>query len=189
MRTTGAADRTSSERRAATVSAVPADLEALLHTLYKQHFQELARTARVLLDTSEAAHDAVHDAFVATYRSRPRVSTEQQLLAYLRVAVINQARSVMRRRRTSDRAQLLLETSTETSVDVESVITGQETDRELLAALRDLPARHQQVLIHRFLHGMNASDVAIALDLSESSVRSVQVRALRTLRKKLGPSR
>ena len=62
--------------------------------VYATAYRDLLRVAFVLTGSSAAAEDVVHDVFC---RVGPRIATLDNPAAYLRVAVVNQCRSLHRR--------------------------------------------------------------------------------------------
>src|ERR1700689_4632970 len=90
-----AADRTASD-----------DLVAELH---RAHALTLVRLANLLLRDPQAAEDVVQDAFIGLYRALPRLKDHGEIQPYLRAAVINRARSVLRSRSRALRRAVLHE--------------------------------------------------------------------------------
>jgi DNA-directed RNA polymerase specialized sigma24 family protein len=76
-----------------------ADTDELVRDLYQAHALALIRAAKLLLRDQPSAEDAVQDAFLGLYQALPRLSDHDQVLPYLRAAVINRSRSVLRARR------------------------------------------------------------------------------------------
>ena len=75
------------------------DADDLVHGLYREHAVTLVRMAKLLLRDQESAEDAVQDAFLGLYRALDRLTDQHDLMPYLRAAVINRCRSVLRTRR------------------------------------------------------------------------------------------
>jgi len=64
--------------------------------------------------------------------------------------------------------------------------TEKRLDHSMLAqAIRFLPVDQQEVLILRFINGLNLQDTARAIQRSEDSVKGLQRRAIQSLRKQL----
>lgn len=57
---------------------------------------------------------------------------------------------------------------------------------KLLLAFRDIPDSQQRVLIHRYITGMSISETSIIMAKKEGAIKSLQLRALSSLRKILG---
>src|SRR5207244_10299614 len=65
---------------------------------YRLHYASLVRLAAVLLDDTGTCEEVVQDAFVAVFSHPRRIRDESKLAPYLRSAVLNGARSQLRRR-------------------------------------------------------------------------------------------
>src|SRR5262245_45181110 len=75
--------------------------------LYRDQYQSLVRLAAILIDDVSTCEEIVQDAFVSVF-SRPRsLEDDSRLDAYMRSAVLNGARSHLRRRMTRERARPL----------------------------------------------------------------------------------
>ena len=66
--------------------------------LYSLHYRPLIRLATLLVRDAATAEDVVQDAFVAIRSAWPRLGDTEKALAYLRQAVVNRSRSVLRHR-------------------------------------------------------------------------------------------
>src|SRR5262249_12057062 len=73
--------------------------DQLLHDLHRGHALTLVRVATLLLGDKPSAEDVVQDAFIGLYRALPRLRDSAKALPYLRTAVINGCRSVLRARK------------------------------------------------------------------------------------------
>lgn len=65
--------------------------------LYAETRLDLLRLARLIVDDLQTAEDVTQDAYVGLYRNWNKLRDEGSAVAYLRSAVINNARSVLRR--------------------------------------------------------------------------------------------
>ena len=66
--------------------------------LYSLHYQMLVRLAALLVRDVPTAEDVVQDSFVAMHNGWQRLRDAESALAYLRQAVVNRSRSVLRHR-------------------------------------------------------------------------------------------
>jgi DNA-directed RNA polymerase specialized sigma24 family protein len=78
--------------------APPAPLT--LADLYRDHRMRLVRLAILLVDDPATAEDVVQEAFAGLHRHWAGLRDEAAAVGYLRTAVVNGSRSVLRRRRT-----------------------------------------------------------------------------------------
>ncbi|MCX5380774.1 RNA polymerase sigma factor [Streptomyces sp. NBC_00091] len=147
--------------------------------LYHAHRLGMVRLAVLLVDDLGTAEDVVQDAFTALYRRYGEQITEvDNALGYLRTAVVNTSRSVLRRRRTA-RAWIPPVTADVPSAEA-SVVLG-EAHREVLAALGRLTPRRRQVLVLRYWADMSEAEIAETLGISRGAVKSNASRALDAL--------
>jgi hypothetical protein len=96
----GAASGTETPAAAATVMPAGTGWSAdhAVTELYSVHHQALLRLAAMLVRDAQLAEEVVQESFVAMHRSWPRLRDTGAALAYLRQAVVNRSRSVLRHR-------------------------------------------------------------------------------------------
>jgi RNA polymerase sigma-70 factor (sigma-E family) len=165
-------------------AAVPADVEAdeFVSDLYQAHALALARVAKLLLGDQQSAEDAVQDAFLSLYQALPRLKDHDQILPYLRAAVINRSRSVLRARR---RAALRRVQHEPPVSSAESAAMVTEDRRAVLAAVARLPRRAREVLVLRYYLDLADQEIAAALRVSRGTVSSTASRALAAIAREL----
>jgi RNA polymerase sigma-70 factor (sigma-E family) len=163
---------------AADADAARADL---ISTLYQTHAVALVRTAKLLVHDQPTAEDVVQDAFLGLYRALPRLKDHDQILPYLRAAVINGSRSVLRARR---RALLRVQHEPPASSAESAAMTG-EDHRQVLDAVGRLSRRGREVLVLRYYLGLPDQEIAAALGVSRGTVSSTASRALAVLAREL----
>jgi DNA-directed RNA polymerase specialized sigma24 family protein len=71
--------------------------------LYSLHYRALVRLAVLLVRDIPTAEDVVQDSFVAMHEGWRRLRNAESALAYLRHAVLNRCRSVLRHRAVVDK--------------------------------------------------------------------------------------
>lgn len=150
--------------------------------LYAAHRLALVRLAVLLVDDLASAEDVVQDAFAALARRPEAVRDPSRALAYLRVSVVNTARSALRRRRTA-RAYAPPRDTGPPSPEESAVLA--EEHREVIVALRRLAPRQREVLVLRYWSNLTEAEIAAALDISQGTVKSTASRALVALQKSL----
>ena len=74
------------------------DADQAVAQLYSLHYRPLVRLAALLVRDAATAEEVVQDAFVAVYGGWQRLGDAEKALAYLRQAVVNRSRSVLRHR-------------------------------------------------------------------------------------------
>ncbi|MGD6741364.1 RNA polymerase sigma factor [Streptomyces sp. BH106] len=149
--------------------------------LYHAHRLRMVRLAVLLVDDLATAEDVVQDAFTALYRRHGEHITQvDNALGYLRTAVVNTARSVLRRRRT---ARAWTPPPAGEAPSAEDSVVLDEAHREVLAALSRLTPRRREVLVLRYWADLSEAEIATTLGISKGAVKSNASRALDALEK------
>ncbi|WP_285477891.1 SigE family RNA polymerase sigma factor [Amycolatopsis sp. NBRC 101858] len=145
--------------------------------LFRAHRPGLVRLAVLLLGDRALAEDVVQDAFVALVR-RPPLADPAAAGGYLRVSVVNGARSAQRRAAVRLRHRRA-ERDDGPPADAGALL-GEE-HREVLAAVRRLPRRQREVLVLRYWSGLSEAEIAHTLGVSRGTVKTCASRALAKL--------
>lgn len=154
-----------------------------LADLYRARRLDMVRLAIFLVDDPHTAEDVVQDAFAAVCRRHgARLDDLQDAHAYLHTAVVNAARSVLRRRRT---ARAYTPPHQGPGAPVDEPLLLAEEHRQVLDALAHLTARQREVLVLRYWSELTEAQIAETLGVSRGTVKSTASRALGTLEKLL----
>jgi RNA polymerase sigma-70 factor (sigma-E family) len=159
--------------------AADLDADQAVARLYSRHYQPLVRLAAMLVRDTTTAEDVVQDAFIAMHGAWPRLRDAENALAYLRQAVVNRSRSVLRHQMVADNNQ------PETPPDTPS---GEHGTFELLersaviAALRGLPQRQREAIVLWYYADLSENEIAAAMGISRGAVRSHTARGLPAFR-------
>ncbi|MBO0818236.1 MAG: SigE family RNA polymerase sigma factor [Actinobacteria bacterium] len=176
------------QRGAATSDATAAGLtgqaaDEALTVVYQSHYAVLVRAAAMLVGDVATAEDVVQDSFIAMHRGWWRLRDTSRALPYLRRAVINKSRSVLRHRAVADRhLQALVP---ELPSAEECALAGVQRS-SVLEALNALPSRQREVVILRYYADLSEAEIAAALGISTGAVKSHAARAKGALRAVLG---
>jgi len=171
-------------RRRAGVTQRAAD-EAV-KALYQAHYAALVRSAALLVGDRATAEDVVQDCFIAMHRAWWRLRDTGSALPYLRRAVINKCRSVLRHRVVADRHPPL--PAPELPSAEESALAAEQRS-SVLAALSALPLRQREVVVLRYYADLSEAQIAAAMGISRGAVKAHASRAKDTLRALLGTTR
>jgi len=148
--------------------------------LYEAHALGMIRLAHIMLGDRQSAEDVVQEAFCGLYRRWSRLADPGSAVHYVRSAVLNHCRSVLRRRTTSQ-APRVVASHTESVRSAEAAVLTREERDEIMRAVRRLPPRQREALVLRFYLDLSAEETAITMGISPSSVRSATHRALASL--------
>jgi RNA polymerase sigma-70 factor (sigma-E family) len=165
---------------AAATGSVAGSAEAAVTALYEAHALGMIRLAHIMLGDRQSAEDVVQEAFCGLYRRWSHLADPGSAVHYVRSAVLNHCRSVLRRRTTSQAPRGVTSHPESVRSAEAAVLTREERD-EIMRAVRRLPARQREALVLRFYLDLSAEETATTMGISPSSVRSATHRALASL--------
>lgn len=154
--------------------------------LYAAHRMRLVRLAVLLVDDVQTAEDIVQDAFAGFVSRRTALTDPDKALGYLRTSVVNNARSALRRRKTS-RAYVPPRALPPDDPDRRVLLA--EEHRQVFDALETLASRQREVLVLRYWSELSEAEIAQTLGISRGAVKSTASRALDALEKVMKESR
>jgi RNA polymerase sigma-70 factor (sigma-E family) len=147
--------------------------------LYSLHYGALVRLAAMLVRDTPTAEEVVQDAFIAMHDGWERLRDAEKALAYMRQAVVNRSRSVLRHR-------LVVEKNLQKPPpDMPSAEHGALTLLErsaVIAALRELPERQREAIVLRYYADLSEAEIAAAMKISRGAVKSHTARGMAALR-------
>ncbi len=169
--------------------------EAAFERIMRRHNRLLFRTARSILKSDAEAEDALQEAYLRAWRALGSFRADARLSTWLVRIVINESLARLRRRG----AEVLALDSTldPEGPSMEDVMEGNPDDRPDRAAMRAelrqsmearidaLPEAFRTVFMLRAVEELSVEDVAAALGLPESTVRTRFFRARGLLREAL----
>ena len=147
--------------------------------LYSQHYRALVRLAALLVRDTPTAEEVVQDSFVAMHGGWQRLRDTEKALAYLRQAVVNRSRSVLRHRTVVDK------NLQKAPPDMPSAEHGALVLLErsaVVAALRELPDRQREAIVLRYYADLSEAEIAAAMKISRGAVKSHTARGMAALR-------
>lgn len=169
---------------AAEVGWTTPEVEAVITGLFVSEATNLVRLARFFVDDRDAAEDLVQEAFIRLARSLHRINDESRRTAYLRSIVLNLARDHNRRGLVSLRHQMRSDAAWAPTVDDE--IAGREDQRQVIAALRELPPGQRNPIVLRYYLDLPIIEIAATLGVSPNTVKTQLQRGIANLERLLG---
>ena len=155
--------------------------------LYQRYLPQIFGYIRLRVSTERDAEDLTEMVFLKSFQAIPRyedrgVPFAAFLYKVARHAVVDSYRS--------QQAHVPLEEAERHPDDApgaETLLMDDEQKAEALAALARLPERYQEVIRLRVLLGVPTETVAASMGTSPTAVRVLLHRALKALRKTIGP--
>ena len=155
-----------------------------LIALYEHFKQDVFRFIYYRTSDAEVAADLTGDVFEQMLKALPTYRAERPFAAWLFQIARNRVIDFWRQQQV--RQHVALNEAIEISDDsLEQMVEQRLTVERVVWAFRFLTDDQQDVLIMRFIAGMQVSIVADALDKSEGAVRMLQHRGLQGLRSRL----
>jgi RNA polymerase sigma-70 factor (sigma-E family) len=157
---------------------IPHDIEAVTR-LYNAHYRSFVRLASLLVRDEQTAEEVVQDSFIALHDGWHRLRDEDKALAYLKQAVVNRSRSVLRHRGDVDRNA---GQSAPQLPGADPELLAQLGPSAVIATLRGLTDRQRQVLVLRYYADLSEAQIASVMGISKGAVRSHAARGMSLLR-------
>ena len=147
--------------------------------LYSMHYRALVRLAALLVRDTPTAEEVVQDSFVAMHGGWQRLRDAEKALAYLRQAVVNRSRSVLRHRTVVDKN---LQNAPPDMPSAEHGALVLLERHAVVAALRGLPDRQREAIVLRYYADLSEAEIATAMGISRGAVKSHTSRGMSALR-------
>ena len=147
--------------------------------LYSVHYRPLVRLAVLLVRDTPTAEEVVQDAFMAMHGGWQRLRDAENALAYLRQAVVNRSRSVLRHRTVVDKN---LQKAPPDMPSAEHGALAQLERSAVVDALRKLPERQREAIVLRYYADFSEAEIAAAMRISRGAVKSHTARGMAALR-------
>jgi RNA polymerase sigma-70 factor (sigma-E family) len=163
-------------------AAAPRTADEAVRMLYSTHWHQLVRLATLLTRDASVAEELVQDAFVSLHRRWSSLADPGAAHGYLRTTVVNNARSALRHRGVEERYRQ--PGPPEPSGPEERAVQATE-DARVMAALRSLSRRQQEVLVLRYYADLSEQEIAATLGMSRGAVKSHAHRGIVALREAL----
>jgi RNA polymerase sigma-70 factor (sigma-E family) len=150
--------------------------------LFASQYRPLVRLAVLLVHDDGVAEELVQDIFVALHQRWGRLRDPDKAVAYLRQSVVNRARSVLRHRTVVDRF-MRRQGPPATAPSADLSVLDAETNAEVMALMRALPARQREALVLRYYGDLSEAEIAETMGVSQGAVKSHTSRGLAALRR------
>ncbi len=131
---------------------------------------------------TQTAEEVVQDAFVAMQGGWQRLRDAENALAYLRQAVVNRSRSVLRHRTVVDKN---MQKAPPDMPSAEHGALAQLERSAVVDALRKLPERQREAIVLRYYADFSEAEIAAAMKISRGAVKSHTARGMAALRASL----
>jgi RNA polymerase sigma-70 factor (sigma-E family) len=155
------------------------EADHLLTEIYLGEYRSLVRLAVLLLHDVPTAEEVVQEAFIAMHTGWRRLRDTEKALSYLRQAVVNRSRSVLRHRTVVDK-NAPKHVPDEPSAEAGAIALLERS--AVVAALRRLPDRQREAIVLRYYADLSEADIAATMGISRGAVKSHTARGMAALK-------
>ncbi|MCH5251840.1 MAG: sigma-70 family RNA polymerase sigma factor [Lachnospiraceae bacterium] len=152
--------------------------------LYNYYNKLAFWVANRILQDAFLAEDAVQEAFLRIARNFSKISIKDSLECsktknFVVIIVERAAIDIYRKRKKLIEREIPAEALEETAYAMEN--PENDEDNEIFRAIRSLPKRYSEVLLLRYVNGLNNNEIASLLNMKESTVRTNLTRGRKRL--------
>jgi RNA polymerase sigma-70 factor (sigma-E family) len=158
------------------------DASDIVTEIYTLHYNQLVRLAVMLVHDVQTAEEVVQDAFEAMHLAWRRVRETEKALSYLRQAIVNRSRSVLRHRKVVEMHPPKPAPDEQSAEHAALTLIERSA---VTSALRLLPARQREAVVLRYYGDFSEADIAKAMGISRGAVKSHTARAMAALKSTL----
>lgn len=151
--------------------------------LYSIYLERIYRYVFYQVKDKMTAEDITEEAFIKAWKAIASCKgKERTFSSWLYRIAHNQLIDSLRKRR----AELPLQQEMTNGLFARNQVEGALEQQEQLEALTYLPRNQKQVIILKFIEGMDNREISKIMSKSEGAIRVLQTRALTALRQRLG---
>jgi RNA polymerase sigma-70 factor (sigma-E family) len=147
--------------------------------IYSAHYNQLVRLAVMLVHDVQTAEEVVQDSFEAMHLAWRRLRETEKALSYLRQAIVNRSRSVLRHRKVVEMHPPKPAPDEQSAEHAALTLIERSA---VTSALRRLPVRQREAVILRYYGDFSEADIAKAMGISRGAVKSHTARAMASLK-------
>lgn len=151
--------------------------------LYECYYRTLALLAGDITQSASVAEDLVEEVFVSLLRRRITFSSQQALTAYLYNAVRNRSINYVRNYNNSEIDVELLEEefAPYTTTDDADTFDAEKVLAKVMTEIDEMPRRQREIFL-MVMEGRKNAEIAQALNISETTVKTQKMRAMKRLK-------
>lgn len=158
-------------------------------TLYAATVESQLYFATTFLKDASLAEDAVQEVYISLYKNLEKIANGSLFIAYLRRICYNTCvdfrKKQMKNKYELDEVVLDLQADDDIESSPHDRFAAMEQTSELYRALATLPDDQRAVFLMRYYDKMKIGEIAMAMSISESTVKRYVKQAAEKLREKL----
>lgn len=156
--------------------------------IYKLTLQDLFRYGLLFTSDRDLVKDCIHDVFVKIYTNRSKLSTTDNLVGYLSVALKHTLLNALKKRTGDFSLDQVNQEGTfgEEEMTPEATYINNEqeaqTARTLHLMISSLTIRQREIIYYRYIKGMSIDEISVIMSMNHQSVSNVIQRSLERIR-------
>ena len=154
--------------------------EKIFHRDYLSLAETLYRVARYLLESDSEAEDAVQELYLKLWETRGRLDEVRSPKAYSIQMLKNLCLNRIRKAKPLTFTEKLPEP--ESGPPQDDVLDARLRLEQVLAGIKSLPDRQQEILLLRTVEGLSYSEIAQRTGMNSPTLRVLLARARKTLK-------
>ena len=151
--------------------------------LFDRFFTPLVRYSRGITQDEDSAKDVVHDVFLKLWEKRGTIRTKASVTAMLYTMVRNRSLNTLRSMNRIDRDVSASDAAC--AIDEREHEGGVRLEQRALQWIDELPERRREAFVLSRFHDLTHAEIARIMDVSERTVNTHILLALRSLRERL----
>ncbi|MCL3781915.1 RNA polymerase sigma-70 factor [Prolixibacteraceae bacterium JC049] len=156
---------------------------SIIKRTFEDHYEGLVRFANRYLNDMAQAEDVVQEAFIACWKEKDELKTEEQTRAFLYTAIKNRALNVIKHEKVkSNYQQTVISESNNEDLLFETGVITEEVSTLFQKALAELPDQQKSVLTFA-MNGYKNSEIGEELGISVNTVKFHKTNAYEAIRK------
>lgn len=163
--------------------------EDAIEWLVRSHEAGVFKLALSIVEDEAEASEITQETFLSALRSLSKYREQQTFKAWLYTIAVNHSRTHLRKRRARERLQATLAAifrlEVQKQASPEETVVLNEKETLLWNALGELDDKHRIIMILRYFHDMQVSEIAGILSIPEGTIHSRLHSAREKLRKAL----
>ena len=152
--------------------------------IYQKYGKQMHYVAKGILKKTEAAEDAVQNAFIGIATSIHRVPTtsEAAIKAYVLTATRNAALAVLKEEQKWDACLDITEIELPSKADTFREVSGSQDYEKLLSLIDQLPLQYREVMLLRYVIELKPQEIGVALQRKTTTVQQQLTRGKKALK-------
>jgi RNA polymerase sigma-70 factor (ECF subfamily) len=167
------------------------DQEYYYQLIYERYYKKVYRISYYILQSRQLAEDCTQETFLKVFKNIDRLQDKSKLESWISVITSNTAKAIYNKTKKDinvialEDIQMRINNVADTIQNPSDSYEYKELKEELKRAIKNLDGKYRDIFILNYSGHLSYKDIAKALNISESNVRTRLFRAKKMLLDKL----